>query len=86
MSPLADLARVFLRLGVTGFGGPAAHIAMMRDEFVSQRGWFDDAAFVDAATVLIACVAAVLLVTARASTTMLVVAGVALGAIRLVTG
>lgn len=45
MSPLADLARVFLRLGVTGFGGPAAHIAMMRDEFVSRRGWFDDADF-----------------------------------------
>lgn len=45
MSPVADLARVFLRLGVTGFGGPAAHIAMMRDEFVSRRGWFDDADF-----------------------------------------
>lgn len=45
MSPLADLARVFLRLGVTGFGGPAAHIAMMREEFVRRRGDFDDADF-----------------------------------------
>lgn len=45
MTPLADLARVFLRLGITGFGGPAAHIAMMRDEFVSRRGWYDDAEF-----------------------------------------
>ncbi|MEY2966009.1 MAG: hypothetical protein RLY50_59, partial [Actinomycetota bacterium] len=42
MSSLADLARVFLRLGVTGFGGPAAHIAMMREEFVERRGDFDD--------------------------------------------
>ncbi|MGA0862769.1 MAG: chromate efflux transporter [Ilumatobacteraceae bacterium] len=42
MSSLADLARVFLRLGVTGFGGPAAHIAMMREEFVGRRGDFDD--------------------------------------------
>ena len=45
MTPLADLARVFFRLGVTGFGGPAAHTAMMRDEFVSRRKWFDDADF-----------------------------------------
>ena len=45
MTPLADLGRVFLRLGVTGFGGPAAHIAMMRDEFVSRRKWFDDSEF-----------------------------------------
>jgi chromate transporter len=42
VSSLADLARVFLRLGVTGFGGPAAHIAMMREEFVGHRGDFDD--------------------------------------------
>ena len=45
VTPLADLARVFLRLGITGFGGPTAHIAMMRDEFVSRRGWYDDAEF-----------------------------------------
>jgi chromate transporter len=38
---------VFGRLGLTAFGGPAAHVALMRDEFVRRRGWLDDAAFVD---------------------------------------
>lgn len=36
-----------MRLGLTSFGGPAAHIALMRDEFVRRRAWLDDAAFVD---------------------------------------
>ncbi len=44
---LRELAAVFLRLGVTSFGGPAAHIALMRDEFVRRRGWLDDATYVD---------------------------------------
>lgn len=44
---LVGLAAVFLRLGLTSFGGPAAHIALMRDEFVRRRHWLDDAAFVD---------------------------------------
>ncbi len=44
---LRDLAAVFLRLGVTSFGGPAAHIALMREEFVGRRGWIDDAAYLD---------------------------------------
>ena len=34
---LAEVARLFLRLGVTGFGGPAAHIGMMHDEVVVRR-------------------------------------------------
>lgn len=29
----------FLRLGLTAFGGPAAHVALMEDEFVRRRGW-----------------------------------------------
>lgn len=37
----------FLRLGATAFGGPAAHVALMRDEFVRRRRWLDDAAFLD---------------------------------------
>ncbi len=36
---LGELALVFLRLGATAFGGPAAHLAMMEDEFVRRRAW-----------------------------------------------
>ena len=44
---LLALAWVFLRLGTTAFGGPAAHIAMMREEFVERRKWLTDARFLD---------------------------------------
>lgn len=44
---LGDLARVFLRLGFTGFGGPAATIAMMEDEAVVRRGWLTRSHFLD---------------------------------------
>ena len=44
---VAEVARIFLRLGFTAFGGPAAHIAMMRREFVQQRQWLSDEHFVD---------------------------------------
>jgi len=44
-SRTAELAGVFLRLGVLGFGGPAAHVAMMRHEFVTTRQWMDDREF-----------------------------------------
>jgi len=47
-SHLRDLARLFLKLGLVGFGGPAAHIAMMRDEVVRRRGWMSDAELMDA--------------------------------------
>ena len=52
---LRELASLFLRLGVTAFGGPAAHVAMMRDEVVERRGWLSDTEFLDllAATHLI---------------------------------
>lgn len=46
-STLRELAGLFLRLGVTSFGGPAAHVAMMRDEVVLRRQWLDNAAFLD---------------------------------------
>ena len=44
---LTELAALFLRLGTTAFGGPAAHIAMMRDEVVVRRRWMSDAEFLD---------------------------------------
>lgn len=36
---LGELVRLFGRLGIVGFGGPQAHIAMMNDEVVVRRGW-----------------------------------------------
>ena len=45
--PLRQLAGLFLRLGLTAFGGPAAHIAMMRDEVVERRCWLTDSEFLD---------------------------------------
>src|SRR4030042_1823615 len=44
---LGELARLFLRLGSTAFGGPAAHIAMMEDEVVRRRGWLSREKFLD---------------------------------------
>ncbi len=37
----------FLRLGLTAFGGPVAHLAYFREEFVDRRHWLDDYAFSD---------------------------------------
>ena len=47
MTPIAELVRLFLWLGASSFGGPAAHIAMMRTEVVRRRGWLTDETFVD---------------------------------------
>ena len=44
---LADLAGLFLKLGTTAFGGPAAHIAMMEDEVVRRRQWLTRDEFLD---------------------------------------
>jgi hypothetical protein len=44
---LRELARFFLRLGITAFGGPAAHIAMMEDELVRRRQWLSREKFLD---------------------------------------
>jgi chromate transporter len=44
---IRDLAPPFLRLGLTAFGGPAAHIAMMEEEFVRRRQWVSREEFLD---------------------------------------
>lgn len=44
---VAEVARVFLTLGVIGFGGPAAHIALMEDEVVRRRRWLTREHFLD---------------------------------------
>ena len=44
---MRELARLFLRLGFTAFGGPAAHIAMLRDEVVLRRKWLTEQRFLD---------------------------------------
>jgi chromate transporter len=42
-----EVAAVFLRLGITAFGGPAAHIAIMENEFVRRRRWLTHERFLD---------------------------------------
>lgn len=44
---LKELAFVFLKLGITAFGGPAAHIAMMQQEMVKKRQWISEEHFLD---------------------------------------
>ena len=46
-SRLSELARLFLRLGATAFGGPAAHIALMEHEVVQRKGWLTRDEFLD---------------------------------------
>jgi chromate transporter len=44
---LKELARVFLKLGLIAYGGPAAHVGLMEDEFVRRRQWLTHEKFVD---------------------------------------
>ena len=44
---LRELVLLFLRLGFTAFGGPAAHVAMMEDEVVRRRKWLTRKEFLD---------------------------------------
>lgn len=42
-----EVFRVFLRLGLTSFGGPVAHLGFFRSEFVERRQWLDDRSYAD---------------------------------------
>lgn len=44
---LKEIARLFLKLGIIGFGGPAAHISMMQEEVVTKRKWLTQQHFLD---------------------------------------
>jgi chromate transporter len=46
-SGLTEIAKLFLKLGVIGFGGPAAHIALMQEEVVNRRQWMSPQHFLD---------------------------------------
>lgn len=46
-SELKEIAKLFFKLGLIGFGGPAAHIAMMEEEVVKKRKWMTEAHFLD---------------------------------------
>ena len=43
----AEIFAAFLRLGLTSFGGPIAHLGYFHNEFVARRGWLDEATFAD---------------------------------------
>lgn len=46
-SARAEVFRAFLKLGLTAFGGPVAHLGYFREEFVQRRHWLSDAAYAD---------------------------------------
>ena len=48
VASLGTVAREWTRIGLTGFGGPPAHIALLRDLVVARHGWMDAREFEDA--------------------------------------
>src|SRR5260370_3201774 len=42
-----EVLLAFLRLGMTSFGGPVAHLGYFRAEFVARRKWLDERSYVD---------------------------------------
>ena len=42
-----EILSASLKLGMTSFGGPAAHLGYFRDEYVKKRQWLDDRAYAD---------------------------------------
>lgn len=47
LGSLIEVFRVFLRLGCTAFGGPVAHLAFFRTEFVERRRWLSESSYAD---------------------------------------
>jgi chromate transporter len=47
LAHLREVVALFLKLGLTAFGGPAAHIGLMHNEVVKRRKWMDDQQFLD---------------------------------------
>ncbi len=47
-APLGTIAREWLRIGLIGFGGPPAHVTLLRELVVAKHGWMDGRAFEDA--------------------------------------
>ena len=46
-SARGEIFRAFLKLGLTSFGGPVAHLAYFREEFVGRRQWLKEQAYAD---------------------------------------
>ena len=44
---ISEIAKLFLKLGIIGFGGPAVHIALMQEEVVRKRAWMTEEHFLD---------------------------------------
>jgi len=47
MSSAAEVLRVFLKLGLSSFGGPIAHLGYFRNELIVRRGWMDEGSYAD---------------------------------------
>ncbi len=47
MRAIAEVLAVFLKLGLTSFGGPVAHLGYFREELVKRRRWIDEAGYAD---------------------------------------
>ncbi|MCD8491053.1 MAG: chromate transporter [Geovibrio sp.] len=47
MKNILEVFTVFLRLGLTSFGGPVAHLGYFRDEFVARRKWMSEQEYAD---------------------------------------
>ena len=46
-SQALEVLLVFLKLGLTSFGGPVAHLGYFREEFVARRKWLDEASYLN---------------------------------------